>query len=246
MGARKVAAFCAVVGLLLASAGAARAACISINSPGDGNGGWESSGFSSPMPPGEVAGVVPAANWNNTDQDATSGSIANLMDSAGTPTGAAASWSSTYTFDNGGTDPTGGDALMMHGYLDVGVALDISGIPYSEYDLYAYVGSATAGRIGTVDVEGTPIYFDSMGYFTGFSEAIATSQGDATRSNYAVFEGLTSPDLTVSVNNATGNVGLYGVQIVDTGEVIPEPLTMLGLLLGVGGVAGYIRRRPAT
>jgi len=42
------------------------------------------------------------------------------------------------------------------------------------------------------------------------------------------------------------NVDALEVTAIDDGVVIPEPLTVLGMLMGVSGLAGYIRKRSAT
>jgi len=48
--------------------------------------------------------------------------------------------------------------------------------------------------------------------------------------------------LNWTINNSTNNWDVYSKDFGGA-DIIPEPLTMLGLFLSIGGVAGYIRRR---
>ncbi|MDA7518315.1 hypothetical protein N8529_00960, partial [bacterium] len=76
-----------------------------------------SSGASS-LSPGDIAGVVPAGNWNNAPQ-ANANNFADLAlnDDSGAATGATATWSSGGSSWSVGTSGSGGaaDKLMMTG-----------------------------------------------------------------------------------------------------------------------------------
>ena len=89
------------------------------------------------------------------------------------------------------------------------------GVNTSTYD-------ATVGSIGNY-VWGT--YFAPYSGFSGTAN-LASAQ-----------------DLTIEFNSdfADGAGGDYSFDIIQT--AIPEPVTMAGLLMGVGGLAGYFRKR---
>jgi hypothetical protein len=101
------------------------------------------------MGPAEIAGVIPRQNWNASYGN--SGFLANLVNQQGTTTPAAAGWASPNMYFTGIPDQPG-DFRMMKGYQDntntVPVQVQVSGIPFSAYDVYIYFdgGNGTSGR----------------------------------------------------------------------------------------------------
>src|SRR5256885_16114815 len=86
-----------ILGFWLLVLGGFSHAIISINSVGGGGVGGAPTAFA----PGDKAGVVPAANWNNVAQNLASGSTNILLDSSGAATSAGVSWSSDNTWNTG-------------------------------------------------------------------------------------------------------------------------------------------------
>lgn len=139
-----------------------------------------------------------------------------------------------------GSTATNGNAEMLYGYLDDGTtdtgygaqAVFLS-IPYTQYDLYIYLGSDSDGTAGSgfgpVEVNGTWHPAQS----TAWGNRAASRQAEATlteNTNYVKVTGLTSPTLTirgaVSAQPTGTRTGLAGFQIVNTGEaLVPRTLT---------------------
>ncbi len=201
---------------------------------------------------GSYAGVVLANNWNNSWP---SNPTVDLIDNSGAATTLDLSYTAAATYSITGGHP-GADANgnynkeLLNGYLNSGVAgwttiatssFTVSQIPYSQYDLYVYFSSDTAGRTGTV-TDGTTTYdFSALGSVSiSGANALFTQTTDNTGANpganYAVFSGLTSNSKTVTVDIPNWG-GIAGFQVVAT----PEPSS---LALGALGMAGlFISRR---
>ncbi len=184
--------------------------------------------------------------------------------------GLSMTWNGWETFS---TDipETPGNNRMMKGYLDAGPAgmtatVTISGLPsaYTSagYDLLVYFdGEQTIGsqdRVGRWRVyEGTsiaaPLLAEAFGRdpagidFSGtFVRATGTSAAAATAGNYIQFSGLHAPTLTLEAFGAAGDVPrapVNGIQIVSS---IPEPSTLVMLVMGAVGLLACARRRRAA
>ncbi|PYY07550.1 MAG: hypothetical protein DMG69_19030 [Acidobacteria bacterium] len=107
-----------------------------------------------PMAPGEVAGVVPQANWNQALGSSNSGQLTNLFDQNGVSTTASLVWTSPNSYFNNIPDQPGNDR-MMKGYLDNNNVqpntIQVSGLPatFQTYDVVVYFdGGAAASRVG--------------------------------------------------------------------------------------------------
>jgi hypothetical protein len=158
---------------------------------------------STPMGPGEIAGVVARSNWNNAISEDSGharkeGWLNTLIDDSGTPTGARMSWTATSTFALIIPD-TPGDFRMMRGYLETSNTTSTNVTVYdlpesftaSGYDVYVYFDGDNGAearsanyRIGSTLVSGV----DAAGAnFSGdFIEAMGGGEG-----NYVVIPGLT-------------------------------------------------------
>ena len=174
----------------------------------------------------EVAGVVPAINWNGAP--CRYGRLP-LIDSLGNITGA------VLRYDAGGTYATpipdiAGGARMMRGYLET-YGHDISKIVVSHlpasltangYDVYVYCDGGNAGAtrvakftIGQTSVEVT----DKANSFYAGAYAPAASPG----ANYVKFRGLTKDTFTllatpVSSTDENLRAPINGIQIVAHGR----------------------------
>jgi len=228
-----------VLGVCIALASTSYGQVISVSFAGD-NGGGNGVSIGGLDPTDEVAGVVPTANWNSDDFFLDEGDLANLLDDSGDATTAAVEWAgSANTW--GGTGATTEDEMMVNGWLDdngAGATIDVTGIPYENYDLYVY-GSSDAGNGGrgfTTQVNGVD-YF-SNGAFVDpvtdngsfFDPEVGYVNALSLQDNPSFFKigGLSGDELTIfGGRNQAGPAepngisdfrgGVSGFQIVDCG-----------------------------
>jgi len=209
------------------------------------------------LAPGDSAGVIPQANWNNAAN--ASGSITGAMSNSGAATGVDVRWTTQESWSLGNAAATP-DGTLMKGWVAVQSStnpsnISISGIPYSMYDLYFYVGhdrnsedvriteagGAFADFVAIEDVDG-----GDLGATPFFYKLI---QESGAAGNYFRIPGLTLSSLSIDFYTEGDDRGpISGLQIVEVqpqGD-IPEPMTMALLGVAVGGLGGYIRRRRAA
>jgi hypothetical protein len=219
--------------LVLAAAAGVQAQVISWNDSGD---------VPTTIPTAGIAGIVPAANWNNS----TAGM--SLLDNTGAATGASftvsGSWGAWHT---AGSSP-GQDANttynrnLLNGYANTssGIGpevLSISSIPYPVYNLIVYLSSDTAGRTGTLADSATLTTYDfttiGPGAISG-ANAVLTQSTDTgglnPSANYVIFSNVGSSSDTLTLNIPVGG-GISGFQIV----AVPEPGVLA--LAACGGFA---------
>ncbi len=182
----------------------------------------------------DTAGIVPAANWNNSWPD---NPLSNLIDSAGHPTTLDISYSSYNVWSIQGTSPAPdadgtSNKRLLNGYLNAGPAtwnppvirssVTLSQIPHGYYDLIVYFSSDMAGREGQVTDGITTYFFSTLGPASiaganaTFVQATQTT-GDAwPGANYAVFSGLSGEDRTLAVQMRDNDewAGIAALQIV--------------------------------
>ncbi|HEV2970905.1 MAG TPA: autotransporter-associated beta strand repeat-containing protein [Pirellulales bacterium] len=196
---------------------------IGVNFEGGANGGAPTSLLAT-----DTAGVVPQANWNNTANAAgTTATVdspvaGTIVDSSGAATPVTLTYASNNTYGVGQTI-TNGDSKLMNGYLDLNNAnatttsVALANLPYSTYNIYAYVGSDGNGRVGHGTVNGTSIFFTTNDNpFNGYVQATATTQAASANATYLLFPNVTGSSVTYTQNGNTNNVGLCGIQIVET------------------------------
>lgn len=200
-----------------------------------------------------VAGVVPAANWNNSFPN---NFVADLVSSLGGSTTVGISYASAGSYSIQNTHP-GADANgtynreLLNGYLNSGdnqvptdSTVTITQIPYSVYDLYVYFSSDTAGRTGTITDGTTTFSFKTLGSASiSGSNAVLTPTTDTAGgnppANYAVFTGLTSSRRTLTCHvPAFGGIAAF--------QIVPRtgPLSAAGPLVLPGGVIGDAYSQP--
>jgi hypothetical protein len=111
------------------------------------------------LSPSDSAGVFAQMNWNNTDGSSTGENSNTISPAAGSPVdnsgtvvdGLTVAWSANTTWRTGNSGT--GDHKLMDGYLDdtdsSGVTeVAVTGVPYAQYAVYAYVGSDGDDRKG--------------------------------------------------------------------------------------------------
>ena len=205
-----------------------------------------------------IAGVVPAANWNNSWPD---NPLSNLIDSSGLPTTLDISYSSYNTWSIQGSNPAAdGDGTsnkrLLNGYLNAGPAtwnppttrssVTLSQIPHGYYDIIVYFSSDQGGREGQVSDGTTTYYFSTSGPAsisgTNATFARTTQMTDEAwpDANYAVFSGLTGEDQTVAVQMRDNNewAGIAAVQIVPQAD--PLPAARLQIEAQAGGTTALL------
>lgn len=215
------------------------------------------------LAPSDVAGVQAVSNWNNSWP---SNPTTDLVDDTGSATTLDLAYSSFGQWSVTGSGP-GMDAdgtfnrNLLNGYLNAGNAawgpsitysrVELTQIPYAQYDVIVYFSSDVAGREGDV-TDGISSYsFNTVGPASvGGANAIFAQTTDlsvsyTTVANYAIFSGLSGSAQTFTVqmrdNDEWG--GIAGFQLVS----VPEPATSAALMGGVGLalVVGLRRRRRA-
>jgi hypothetical protein len=207
---------------------------------------WNFDGYGTINGASQSAGVVNAAYWNDTYLiDGNSGNPENnLIDNSGNATTLGASFTdnSQYgyaiQFSSPAQDADGSyNKYLLNGYLNNGnggsVAISLSSIPYSSYNIVVYLSSDTAGRIGTVNVGGTTYDFATMGpaEISGANASLIQTtdmSGANPSADYAIFSGLTGASQTITTTIPAYG-GIAGFQI----EATPEPSSMA--LVSMGG-----------
>lgn len=236
-----------LLALLGASAGIAPASVVSWNYDRNGT-----------VSGANVAGVVPAANWNNSWP---SNPTTDLIDASGAATTIDLAYTSFNDWNivasHPGADLDGTyNKELLNGYLNSGPAgwnppitysqVVLSGISYGFYDLVVYFSADVAGREGSVSNGTTTYFFNTVGAasVSGASALLASTSDTAgtyaTTANYAVFRGLSGAGQTITVqmrdNDEWGGIAAF--QVV----AIPEP-SSAAALCGVAGLLATLTRR---
>lgn len=222
---------------------------ISVNMKGNQNSIVGTSGFS-----GLIS--VPNANWNELSASGDSEeSPMGIVDNLGLATTLAidATYSGALWSYSSAGRPTLGD--MANGYREV-TTLDLSAVPYSQYDLILYYASDRDGTSeGTSVKTWAPVKITSgetVSYYTYTTDhatgaALKVDETDAadwgttasckdTEQSVAyggavmLIEGL-SGDITLEMLKTNDNRGaLYGFQIVCTGDVLTDKEPIAGII----------------
>jgi hypothetical protein len=209
-------------------------------------GRWGTESFR--MAPSDTAGVVAQDNWGSIVS--LGGSGTGVQNSSGVEVPITISWSAPASYGVYNSTQTN-DRALMNTFWDTSdqggvVTFGVSGIPYAQYDLYAYVGSDGNGRTGHGELQGVAgsarYFLTSDNPFNGYVQATATTLGEATAANYVKFSGLTSSSFTfIESTDGAAGVGLHGIQIVDT--TVPEPSVLTLIALGLVSLLAYAWRK---
>ncbi|MEP4079738.1 DUF1800 family protein [Haloferula sp.] len=193
---------------------------------------------STPLPDHEPAGLFRFPHWNASspqphwyvNDSPLTGSLSDLKNCLGQATTISASWS--YRYAVAGFHKGTSDERVLNGMLagdddnsggKVPVTLNLTGIPYSSYDLIAYVGDQYPEARATVELSGSTSsrrYFiaDTAPPFRQLKEITADAEIDIDYANYVRFRNLSGASQTVIVSQLTGDrISLHGIQIIDTG-----------------------------
>lgn len=236
-------------------------AVVSAQSLGLNFGADDPSAEASALLPEEVAGVVPAANWNNLETK--SGSVSGLSyDMGGTAVASTASvdWSVPNTWRSGDNNafPEGPDKKLMQGYADSnntsegGVSIQVTGLDAAftsvAYDVYVYfVSDSAADRGGAYTINDGNVelmkYGSTMASPSAYVEDPGTDIDNSIDGTYLVFSGLTGASFTLTSDTTLTTPNGFrapanAVQIV----AVPEPSMAAFLLVGIG-VYAIGRRR---
>lgn len=201
----------------------------------------------SSLNPTDVAGVVPAANWNNL-LGATGTGVGGLFyNNAGTPvaSGATVTWTSPNTWRSGGNNafPAGPNKILTSGYLDTGntaatgISITLSNLDAAlrtpAYDVYVYfVSDSNANRGGAYTINdginNIVKYGSTMGSPTGFVEDPGVDTDLTVDGNYLRFRGLTGSSFTLTTNTelTTPNgfrAPINAIQIIGGVSLAPGP-----------------------
>ena len=204
-----------------------------------------------------VAGVPGFAmsNWNNaygnngstTNLNTSVSSTGVVMNGAGAATGVTVSWSSQNgTFSNNDNHSDPNDQLMGSFLNDGpgnghGNSITISNIPYTSYEVLAYVGSEDTAnqRESNLNIGNSPtMYFGTDtadGQYPGaFSQITNTTNGNYPQGNYAVVTGLSGSSITISDGAIAGqsNTGLPAIEIINTTLANTLPSTAVNIATG--------------
>jgi len=192
---------------------------------------WSDYGGNNPSPITGTDGVIPQGNWNNVSANWYSGGASNLIDNRGATTTAAvgnqATGSGTYWAADG---PVAGLSNLLVGPRGGNgpMANVITGIPYANYEIIAYVNEPYAANISTwldsvpstpnatdPPATGTQYYFSPTLQAPGFVQITNQTAGTYPAGNYVVFSGLSGSAQTVWLNGNNNNA-IYGFQVVDS------------------------------
>jgi hypothetical protein len=191
-------------------------------SNGDGNGHWNGGQVSGTLTD-DTGSVFPALT-------VTAGGEAYMNYTVGGSRSSSQVW---YTDGNGGQwGWTGNGEVIQNGSLRPSPYIDISGIPYSEYNVFVYIsaegGNGGGGTITISDMSGgagvvDPVAADGV-YTYPWSPNVYKLNG-----NYIQFTGNTSNSIEVHQSSVSWNTGIAAIQIDDG---IPEPASLALLALG--------------
>lgn len=203
------------------------------------------------LAPGDVAGVAPQANWNNTSPVEAGGNAevvspisGTLVDHTGAATGTTVAWLADKQVNSDGNTDTPDERLFrgtIEGFFITGgteLEVTVSNVPYAKYDVIAYLMGFGFDTDASAHIGDQSYFYVQSSDFTtdGYIQATATTEAGATLATYAVFTGLTGSEFTLELFKTDGNrASLAGLQVVE----VPEPSGVA--LLALSGLV-VIRR----
>ncbi|MDF3058965.1 MAG: hypothetical protein K0R17_3180 [Rariglobus sp.] len=237
---------------------------LAVNGNGESSPGAEGSGVSTVraaiginlrayntygLPVTDLAGIVRKSWWNNLVGPAATGesvTLATLVDHLGDPV---SGLGVTFTAGTGnGTLKLGSDAVtvgpasndlnlyssVFDQYNGTASTLNVSGIPYTSYDLVVYVYDGGSARGGVVSANGTTFALrggagnpaaDGTGYVRS-TDSVNTSGSSVQPGNYVRFTGLsgtlTATLAATNMGDSTQRLKIAGFQILSN-DANPSP-----------------------
>ncbi|MBI5426441.1 MAG: fibronectin type III domain-containing protein [Opitutae bacterium] len=207
------------------------------------------------LSPTDIAGVVPAANWNNSIQ--ANQALADIIDSTGSATTADfASTQTDFAYDND-TQGTSPDVKMMRGQRSnpsqSSQTATVSQIRYSTYDVYVYWGGRASTRSVPLTmainfrlwngsawaISETKYLRDNNRVWDGiYNESTASTAAEAVDGKeYAVFRNVTASTFSI-LSSSDIRAGISGIQIVEQVETPAESAPVFTSASSSGGVFG--------
>jgi hypothetical protein len=179
----------------------------------------------------DLAGAVPAANWNNSTVN--NELLPNVKDGSGLVTTADISFGTTAFSYNNNTTGTSPDVKLMRsqraGSNTTSMITNASQVPYALYDVYVYWGGRTSLESvpATMSVDfqlwnGTTWVSNQIKYIKDgnhtwdgtYNESTATSAATAVDGNeYVVFRNVTATSFKIVATTGV-RTGISGFQIV--------------------------------
>lgn len=191
---------------------------------------------------------IAAPTWNVLSESAgaTSGSLANLVDSANAPTNVGVNFTSSSTYG----DPTNPANALLGGTLiaanSTPQVVTLTGLADSgAYTLYLY------GQNGgyNSDITTFAITTGSGAPVTGqFNQTIdgggssGTFYNTSTNNNYTIFNATANAAGTLGITYTGSTEGVFnGLQVIGAGPAVPEPASLA--LVGVGALCLMLTKR---
>jgi chitodextrinase len=229
--------------------------------PGEGSIGINLTDTANALAAGDIVGVVPAANWNNST--ANNEVMNDITDSHGIATTADFVFSNTPAFYKNSTaahaPPLADDASMMRtqrGRSNVNnMSVTATQISYAGYDVYIYWGGRASSESVPLTMTIAFQLWDGAAWVTNetkyirdtnrvwsgiYSESTAIAAADAVDGNdYVVFRNVTADRFKV-LATAANRAGISGLQVVAHSESTeePAPAPVITDVSPVGGTYG--------
>lgn len=226
--------------------------------------GFNFQGFTPPLQSSETAGVVPQTNFNNFGDNKI---YTNLVDNSGTAT----TTDVTYSTDGGGfyvysnIYPVTPNERLVGGFVfstpGVSVDVNVSSIPYAQYDVYLYGLGDTPGRIQEFTITLADTSTISFFYQSADKNALITGSNNnpfalgsgltlqtaTANADYVVFRGLTDANIAISAraydfNSGTGTYS-DSYSFFSGGQIVAVPEGSTWLLASIGLLVVVVNRR---
>src|SRR5215467_1732815 len=191
------------------------------------------------LAPGDVAGVVPQANWNNIDSGTTfTGTTGTLTDSAGNDSGITLTFEANDAWNSDGGTATP-DQRLMKGIIKANpggvtsppaantMTFRFDNVPAGSYGVYVYAMENLTGAKISINLGSITYYIAEENVFNStYIQATSTTLNNFQDGNYALFSNVSpAPDGSITINCAkflespqlNDGAGVAGIQLVPAG-----------------------------